>query len=147
MKRLMVVMAVAAFVASKALAIDDTPENRAREADRYLAAKPMKEMIMNMVVQMAAKMPPERRRAFTNVVAQNIDYPALERTIKGIYVKHLTADELKAAADFFSSPAGQAYNRKFGAMAAEFLPAVRAELAKAQSRAETKPAKKQTQSK
>lgn len=135
MKKMVGLAGTALFLAVNAWALDDTPVNRGKEADRFLAAKPIKEMILPMVAQIAARMPAEKRPASNEALIKYLDFAALERGMKDIYVKTMTADELKAAADFYGSPLGQAYNKKLGAVAAEFVPVVQAAVAKAQSRA------------
>jgi hypothetical protein len=147
MNRVIFAAAAVVFIAVNVWALDDTPVNRANEADRFLAAKPIKEMIPQMVVQIAARMPAEKRPASIEALIKHLDFAALERGMKDTYVKLMTADELKAAADFYSSPLGQSYNKKLGAVATEFVPVAQAEVTKAQTRAKAERNKEQTQPK
>ncbi len=147
MNRVIIAAMAVVFIAVNVWALDDTPANRAKEADRFLAAKPIKEMIPQMVAQIAARMPAETRPASNEALMKYLDFAALERGMKNTYIKVMTADELKAAADFYSSPLGQSYNKKLGAVAAEFVPVVQAEVARAQSRAKADRDKEQAQPK
>ena len=49
-------------------------------------------------------------------------------------VKHFTTDELKALADFYGSPVGKSAMQKFGAYMADVMPAIQAEMQKAQAK-------------
>jgi hypothetical protein len=50
-------------------------------------------------------------------------------------VKHFTADELKALADFYGSPVGKSAMNKIGVYTADIMPAIQAEILKAQAEA------------
>jgi hypothetical protein len=49
-------------------------------------------------------------------------------------VKHFSAEELKALADFYGSPVGKSAMSKFGAYMADVMPAIQAEMIKAQAK-------------
>ena len=49
-------------------------------------------------------------------------------------VKHFTTEELKALADFYGSPVGKSAMQKFGAYMADVMPAIQAEMQKAQAK-------------
>jgi len=49
-------------------------------------------------------------------------------------VKNFTTDELKALADFYGSSVGKSAMQKFGAYMADIMPAMQAEIIKAQAK-------------
>ena len=53
---------------------------------------------------------------------------------KQIIVLGFTTDELKALADFYGSPVGKSAMQKFGAYMADVMPAMQAEMLKAQAK-------------
>jgi len=131
----MVVASVVVTVAGAAWALDDTQDNRSKQADRYMAATPFKETFQDSAEQMAKNLPTEQRKAFKELMTKHLDIPALEKTIKEGLIKHFTADELKALADFYGSPVGKSALKKLGVYMAEVMPSIRAEIMKAQGKA------------
>jgi hypothetical protein len=131
----MVAALVLVMLAGSVWAIDDIPENRSKEADRYMAATPPKEMFQDAAEQMAKNLPVKQRREFKNLMTKHLDIPALEKTMKEGMIKHLTADELKALADFYGSPVGKSAMKKFGVYMAEVMPSIQAEIMKALAKA------------
>jgi hypothetical protein len=102
--------------------IEDTPENRAAQATRYLEASPISDMIDDMLDNMARTMPDydiaELRRWFT----EYFPVEELETFTHENLVKHFTAEELSALADFYGSPVGKSAMSKFGAYMADVMP-------------------------
>ena len=129
-------LCVAAIALSGAAwALDDTKENRVEQAGRYSAAVPLSELLKDVVDKGATNLPPERREKFRALFNKHLDLPALEVTVQGILVKHFTADELKALADFYGSPVGKSAMKKFGTYMADAMPVIQAEMSKAQTQA------------
>ena len=122
-------------IATSVLALDDTPANREKEAERYLKATPPEEMMKDMADKMAMNMPPESRTEFKELMTKYLDIAAMTKAMKDSMVKHFTADELKALADFYGSPIGKSAMTKFGAYMADTMPAIQAEILKAQGEA------------
>ncbi len=118
-----------------ALAIEDTPENRAAEAGRYLKATPPADMFADMAEQMAKNLPEDQRKAFKDVFTKHLDIPALTKAMKDAMVKHFTAEELKALADFYGSEVGKSAMSKFGTYMAEVMPTIQREAMSAQAKA------------
>jgi hypothetical protein len=118
-----------------AWALDDTPANRGQQADRYLAAMPVKEMLANMVAQVSKNIPAKQRQAFRDMLTKHLDMPALEKVMRESLAKRLTADELKAMADFYGSAVGKSAMKKLNACMGDFVPAVQLEMMKAQDKA------------
>ena len=69
------------------------------------------------------------------MLMSQLDFPALNRAITNSLVKVFTAEEIKAMADFYGSPAGKSAMNKSGAYMTDLRPALEAELAKAQAKA------------
>ncbi len=59
---------------------------------------------------------------------------ALTKAMIDSMVKHFTTEELKALADFYGSPVGKSAMQKFGAYMADIMPAIEAEIMKAQAK-------------
>jgi hypothetical protein len=125
----------ALLLATPLFALDDTPQNRVREADRYIAATPPKEMFADMAEQMAKTLPADQRAPLKEALTKHLDVDALTKTLRDAMVKHFTADELKALADFYGSPVGKSAMKKLGVYTADVMPAVQEEMKKALAKA------------
>ncbi len=109
----------------------DTPETRRSQAERYMQSTPPKEMFADMAEKMAANLPPEQRASFKASITSDLDISALTTAMLNSMVKHFTTEELKALADFYSSPIGKSAMKKFGDYMADVMPAIQAEMTKA----------------
>ena len=134
MKTLSLIL-VLALLGNTAFAIEDTVENRTKEAERYLSVTPPKEMFQDVAKQMAQNYPPEKRDLFIKIMTQYLDIDAVMKSFKDSMIKTFTADELAAMADFYGSPVGIAATKKMGAYMAEIMPTVQAEALKAVAKA------------
>ena len=119
-----------------AFALDDSPENRAVEADRYLAAVPPQTMLNDVSSKMAESLPEEQRAAFTTLMTKHLDVGHISAAIKAAMVKTFTADELKALADFYGSDVGKSAMAKMGAYMSEVMPATMTEVQNALEKAQ-----------
>src|SRR6184192_3928296 len=117
-----------------AFSAPDTPETRRHEAERYLQATPPKALFEDMADKMAANLPPEQRDQFRKLMTSQLDIAALTKAMIDSMVKHFTTEELKALADFYGSPVEKSATQKFGAYMADIMPALQAEVMKAQSK-------------
>ena len=117
-----------------ALSATDTPETRRHEAERYLQATPPKALFEDMAEKMAANLPPDQRDQFKKLMTSQLDIAALTKAMIDSMVKHFTTEELKALADFYGSPVGKSAMQKFGAYMADIMPAMEAEIMKAQAK-------------
>ena len=115
--------------------IPDTPENRRKEAQRYLQSTPPKALFADLAEKTAANLPPDQRAGFKEMLTSKLDIDAVTKAMVDAMVKHFTADELKALADFYGSPVGKSAMSKFGVYMADVMPAVQAEIIKAQAKA------------
>ena len=122
-----------------AFALEDTPQNREQQADRYLEAVPPQSMMNDMSAKMAETLPGEQRDRFKALMTKHLDVGKVTASIKGAMVKTFTADELRALADFYGSDVGKSAMSKMGAYMAEVMPAtmnqVQSALLKAQEEA------------
>jgi len=87
-----------------------------------------------MAEKMAANLPPDQREQFQKLMTSQLDIAALTKTMIDSMVKHFTTEELKALADFYGSPVGKSAMQKFGAYMADIMPAMEAEIMKAQAK-------------
>ena len=123
------------LMASMSFALEDTAFNRLTQAERYLAVTPPKDIFQDAAEQMAMNIDPSQRQTFKDLITKHLDIEALTKTMKDTMVKHFTADELKALADFYGSVEGKSSMRKFGAYMADVMPSVQAEMVKAIAKA------------
>lgn len=119
-------------------ALEDTPAQREREAERYLLATPPQELMANITNQMAKTMPPEQRKSFQSLLAL-VDIQAVTKLMKQAMVKNFSADELKALADFYGSPVGKSAMKNYGTYMVDVMPGLQEELVKAFAKAQQKP--------
>lgn len=82
-----------------AWALDDTQENRSREADRYFIKYPLQTRLQQPIEESAHSLPAGVRQKYRDLVVMNFDITTLEKAMKDSMIKHFTADELKALAD------------------------------------------------
>ncbi len=130
-KLLAVALALCLSAGSPALALDDTPANRAAEADLYLQAVPPRSLLNDMTEKMAATMPENQRASFKTLMNQNLDIDMLANVMRTAMIKNFTTDELKALADFYGSPVGKSALAKMGAYMADAMGPMMNELKRA----------------
>ena len=132
------VLALALFAAfaPQAFALDDSPENRTVQAERYLAAVPPQTMLNDMSARMAENLPEEQRAEFMALMTKHLDIGHIAAAIKAAMVKTFTADEMKALADFYGSDAGKSATAKMGAYMSEVMPATMNEVQNALEKAQ-----------
>jgi hypothetical protein len=128
-------LAALALLPQAAWAIDDTPANRKAQAERYLEAASPKALAEDMAAQMANNLPVAERENFKTLFGKHFNEKKVQEAMQDALVKHFTADELEALADFYSSPLGKSVMKKFGGFMAEVMPAINAEAIQAQHEA------------
>ena len=112
--------------------IADNPANRATQADRYLQAAPPKELFADMTKKIAASVPAgPQRDQMMKMFTTGIDMDAMTKAMKDSLVKHFTAEELKALADFYGSPVGKSAMSKMGDYTADLMPVMQQQMLKA----------------
>ena len=123
-----------------ASAMEDTPENREQQADRYLQAVPPQAVFDDLMSNMFKGLPADQREMFTGDTNKSFNFQTLTTLMRNAMLKTFTADELGALADFYSSPVGKSAMSKMGdymaAFMAEFMPIMAAEMAKITAEAE-----------
>jgi hypothetical protein len=117
-----------------ALSATDTPETRRKEAERYLQATPPKALFEDMADKIATNLPATQRDQFKRMLTADLDIPALTKAMTDSMIKNFTTEELKALADFYGSAVGKSAMQKFGAYMADVMPAIQAEVIKAQAK-------------
>ena len=121
------------FMASVAAAMEDTPENREQQVDRYMQAVPPQPMFEDLMNKMFKHLPADHRNTLAGDM-KNFDFDALNKLTRSAMLKTFTADELAALADFHGSPIGRSATSKMGdymaALMADFMPLMEAEIAK-----------------
>jgi hypothetical protein len=128
------VLLSASLLAVPATAIEDTPGARATQADRYLKAMPPKEMFDDLAKQMSQNMPPDQAKQFRDVMTKELDLTVLENAMRAAMIKHFTAAELSALADFYGSDVGRSAMSKFGPYMVDVMPVMQSEIMKAQEK-------------
>lgn len=114
-----------------AWAMEDTPENRAAQVDRYLKAIPPETVLADVAEKVAKTLPPEQRQAYVSMLTKHMDMPRFTQAMRGALIKWFTADEAQAMAEFYSSPTGKSIMKKMGDYMAELMPTMQEEIVKA----------------
>lgn len=109
------------FTCISLFALEDTFDNRNKEADRYLEIMSMKKTLMDAFEKGAnSKAKSEEDKKMIQELAQKyINMDEIIAELKDVLVKHYTADELAAMNDFYSSPAGKSIIKKQSVVSAE----------------------------
>lgn len=135
MRRLIAAVLVLIVSVPAAYALEDTPQNRLEQANRYLKAVPMKDVLAQMLLPVVQATSQADMTKKLEAMLRNIDYAALDNAQRTALVKVFTADELAALADLYSSPAGKSAMLKMGPVMAKMMPLVLPELMRAQAAA------------
>ena len=128
-----VVIAFCLWSRLPAQALDDTPANRAAQADYYLTAAPPQALLSDMTEKISATLPLDQRPLFKALMGKNLDVNAVINLMRAAMIRNFSADELKALGDFYGSPLGKSAVAKMGNYMADAMPPMMAELAKAKA--------------
>src|SRR5262245_57940327 len=131
---LVIALATACERPSAPTSLEDTPENRSAQIDRYFQAMPPESLLRDVVENMTARMPDEQRANFIDLLTKQIDMAKLDSAMRDAMGKHFTADEIRALADFYASSLGKSAMAKFGNYMAEVMPPIQAEIVAAAGR-------------
>lgn len=126
MKKLVVVMGML-LLSAPVYALEDTPGNRAKEAERYLVASSVRETLQEVPAQMAEDQPAEKRELFKKLIAKYFVVDTVMKRQSEALVKLFTADELRYLADTASSEFAKAISRKMEAFMSEMSPEIQTE--------------------
>jgi hypothetical protein len=120
-----------------AWAMEDTPENRAAQVDRYLKAIPPETVLADVAEKVAKTLPPEQRQAYVAMLTKHMNMERFTQAMRAALIKWFTADEDQAMAEFYSSPNGKSITKKMGDYMAELMPTMQEELMKAAQSAQS----------
>lgn len=112
----------------------DSPELRAKAAERYLKSVPMSAMLEDAYASLAQQMPADQREQFLKDIRSIVRIEFLESISKEKMVKVFTADELNAIASFYESKEGASAMKKFGVYMGEIMPAIQKEMMQAMAK-------------
>ncbi len=133
---------ILATLSGPAVAIDDTPENRLVQIERYLEAVPPKKIFEDLSNQIAMNFPPGEQLEFRSLMKDFVDLDVITDAMVESMLKHFTAEELAAIADLYESPVGQSAMSKMGVYMAEVMPVIEAEIMRAVDEFEKKKAER-----
>lgn len=124
------------FCCFSAFAMEDSAENRLKEAQRYVATTPPEEVMIDMANNMSMNLPPEERKEFRELFVNYVNMQALADAMIASMVKTFTADELAALADFYERPIAKSAMKKMGIYMADAMPTIQTELINAMAKME-----------
>ena len=119
-----------------AFAMEDTPQNREQEANRYLQAVPPEAVAADIAKRMAASLPQEQQPAFLVAMQKDVNEAAIQAAAQAGLVKVFTADELHALADFYSQPVTKSAMAKMGTYMSDVMPTIIKEVRTAAAKAQ-----------
>jgi hypothetical protein len=134
--RLLFLLNLVIGCSAPALAMEDTPQNRAEEASRYLQAVPAEAVAADMARRMAASLPQAQQQPFMAAMQRDVNIAAINSAAQTALVKVFTADELKALADFYSAPLTKSAMAKMSAYMGQVMPAIMQEVQAAAQKAQ-----------
>lgn len=109
------VLSVVTTLATNAFALDDTIENREREASRYennIDMKPVFDGMRRAVVHQVWRDPSLSDMFVDFLRTEVLRESELKAMVHRVNVESLTANELEALANFYSSPEGASIDKK-----------------------------------
>ncbi len=118
--------------------LPDTAANRSRETARYLQIIPASEIIGDVTQNIAQSLPQTQRNDFIVRMRDEVSLNAIHRDISAAMVKHMTATEIRALANFYSTPVGKSAMKKMGLCMSEVTPLVQKEIQSAMQRLQKK---------
>ena len=90
-------------------ALEDTPANRTRLAERLIQTFPMHELWASVERQIT-----QQQREQLTVLFRYFNWKTFTKSIKQILIETYTADEIKALTDAYNSPVGRSILKKQG---------------------------------
>ena len=122
---------VAMSCAGTAAAQTDTPEARVQAVDRYFKEVSMRDMMAEMVVEVAKQLPPDQRAAFETALLKNLRLEVIETSARQSLARHLTVEEMDTFTEFLKRPAGKSAMGKMKFYMADLMPVVQEEIVRA----------------
>ncbi len=117
----------------RAQGLADTPENRKQQAQRYLEATPPALLFQEVADKGAAQLPPSEQEKYKQVFLAQVEMSTVQQTLTDALVKHFSAGELKALADFYGSGTGKAAMSKLGSYMSDITPTIQSQIRRAQA--------------
>ncbi len=105
------------------MALEDSYENRNKEATRCLEAMHIKKMLTDAIeqgVNARANNEDEKKQA-KELLRKYVDGDEIISEMKEVMIKHYTTDELAAMSDFYSTPIGQSIIKKQAAASTDMM--------------------------
>lgn len=135
--RLLLLVSLSSFLlvpsAIRAQGLVDTPENRKQQAQRYLEATPPALLFQEVADKGAAQLPPSEQEKYKQVFLAQVEMSTVQQTLTDALVKHFSAGELKALADFYGSGTGKAAMSKLGSYMSDITPMIQSQIRRAQA--------------
>ncbi len=139
MKTMSLLLALALFSRPVAFltheALDNTPENRRLQAERYLRVNSPRDIFNNIAKQIRPMLPEAEQQTFMNMLNKYLDMEAVNDKMRTELMNHFTAEEIAVLADFYSLPAAKSAMSKMNVYMSDIMPVVQAEIFKAQQKA------------
>jgi hypothetical protein len=123
-------LALALLVLASGHAIAQTPQTLAA-ADRLIAVQKPVELMEEMAVNIAAKLPgatEAQKQAFIKEMTDPDFMARYQAQMRAALSKHLTVEEMDALSDFYSKPIAISAMKKMGATTAEVMPFIQSEI-------------------
>lgn len=108
-------------MSSVAMAMEDTPENREQQVDRYLQSIQIRELMEGTAKAMATSVPEADLATFMDLMLKHLNYDVLTQAMRSAMIKTFTADEIAKMADMTSSPVGKSAMSKMSTLMSEFM--------------------------
>lgn len=129
MKFILVVLCCCLFGVAQAM--DDTPENRLAQINRYLEVVKPAKVYDDVIDQLGRQLPEEQRAIYITEMKKHLDVNTLTEEMRKAMLKNFTADEANALADFYGSQAGSSAMAKMPMYMADIMPALQKQVAEA----------------
>jgi uncharacterized protein len=129
-RRLVGAMALALLLLGSGHAVAQTPQTLAA-ADRLIAVQKPAELMKDMAVNVAAKIPnitEAQKQAFVAEMTDPAFMARYQDQMRMAFSKHLTVEEMDALADFYSKPLAISAMKKMGATTAELMTFIQSEI-------------------
>lgn len=108
--------------------IQDTPKAREELTEQYFQLVPMKQMMNDVAVQVAASMPEDKRDDFVAFLTKEVRLDVVEKSAKESFAKHMTTGEIEAYIEFMKKPEGQSAMNKMKFYLADVMPVIQTEV-------------------
>jgi hypothetical protein len=112
MKALSLAIVLAGLV-PRLFALEDTPNNRAKLADRFVRTFPVQDWWAGVEGSIESTIP-KNQRDLARSILRYMDWNAVARAWRQAIIEVFSVDEIQALAEAYSSPVGRSMMRKAG---------------------------------